>query len=492
MVDAVGDAYIAAEIIRNTQGDPVYPAQAQLYVAYHALRLDVTAKATSPGLLRFSDTVSLESQLSPVDADNPLALGVYFALLNAPGTQVTGLGIDETSVGEPFGTVDGFTRAAAFLESYEVYSLAPLTHDPSVFSVFDTHVTAMSQPENQGERIVLINPTVPTHHIDTLIASGLDGNTNLSPDVLDTGVHNLGSLMVAQGYSGVGPYLTSLGLYLDIGDGNHYNIINIVGSVVTLKTSGFLPGENDDGYYATTLLPAPLIAEPFAVRVRGAALANLDGTPNKDAIALTVQQTSQGYSNRRVWSVFPDACAATLRGIEQVIDGFYLNAAISGMIGQQPPQQSFTNFPMTGFTRVIGSNSTFSRRQLNVMAAGGSYVVMQDSAGTPLMSRMALTTDMTSIETRTDSITKVVDFTAKFMRQGLKNFIGRFNITQGFLDSLGHVIQGLLGFLVESGVLIGANLNNIVQDTSAPDTVLVDVTLDVPMPCNYIRLVLTV
>jgi hypothetical protein len=105
---------------------------------------------------------------------------------------------------------------------------------------------------------------------------------------------------------------------------------------------------------------------------------------------------------------------------------------------------------------------------------------------------MALTTDLTSIETRTDSITKVVDFVAKFLRTGLKNFIGRFNITQGFLDSLGSVLQGLLGFLVETGVLIGANVNNIIQDEDAPDTVLIDVTLDVPFPCNYIRLTLVI
>jgi phage-related protein len=105
---------------------------------------------------------------------------------------------------------------------------------------------------------------------------------------------------------------------------------------------------------------------------------------------------------------------------------------------------------------------------------------------------MALTTQMTSIETRTDSITKVVDFTAKFLRRGLKNFIGRFNITQGFLDSLGHVIQGLLTFLSDAGVLIGASMNNIVQDEDAPDTVLVDITLDVPFPCNYIRLTLVI
>jgi hypothetical protein len=189
---------------------------------------------------------------------------------------------------------------------------------------------------------------------------------------------------------------------------------------------------------------------------------------------------------------FPDSCAATIGGLEQRIDGFYMNAAIVGMIGQQPPQQSFTNFPMSGFTGVFGSNDTYSESQLNQMAAGGAYVIVQDAQGAPLISRMALTTDMTSIETRTDSITKVVDFTAKFLRRGLRNFIGRFNITQGFLDTLGSVIQGLGGFLVETGVLIGLTLNNIVQDEDARDTVLVDTTLDPPYPCNYIRLTLVV
>jgi hypothetical protein len=147
---------------------------------------------------------------------------------------------------------------------------------------------------------------------------------------------------------------------------------------------------------------------------------------------------------------------------------------------------------MTGFTRVIGSNDTFNDKQLNVMAGGGTYVIVQDVAGGPLTSRMALTTDGASVEVRTDSITKVVDFTAKFLRRGLRNFIGRFNITQGFLDTLGSVVQGLGGFLVETGVLIGLTMNNIVQDSDARDTVLIDVTLDPPYPCNYIRLTLVV
>jgi hypothetical protein len=491
-VDATGNLLIKPEILRDTRGTPATAMRASLYVAYKALRLDVSPKAHSPGLLRFSDTTQLASNLSPITQDNPLALGMYFALLNAPGTLVTGIGVDEASASEPFGTVGGYTRAATFLEGFEVYGLAVLTHDSTVFQVFSAHVSVMSNPENKGERVVLINPSAPTTKLDTLVASGIDGNTTATPNQFDTGVANLSSLLLANGQPGVGPFTVATGIFLDVGDGKKYAVVNLTGSIVTLKTTGFLPGENTDAYYATTTLPSPLISQAFAIRVRGAKLVLLDGTPDKEAIALTVQQTAQGYGSRRVWSIFPDQCAATLEGIEQIIDGFYMSAAIAGMIGQQPPQQSFTNFPMNGFTRVIGSNGPYGERQLNVMAAGGNYIIVQDAPATPLIARMALTTDLTSIETRTDSITKVVDFTAKFLRQGLKNFIGRFNITQGFLDSLGHVIQGLLGFLTESGVLIGANLNNIVQDTNAPDTVLVDITLDVPFPCNYIRLTLVI
>jgi hypothetical protein len=116
----------------------------------------------------------------------------------------------------------------------------------------------------------------------------------------------------------------------------------------------------------------------------------------------------------------------------------------------------------------------------------------EDAKKAERAARHQLTTDMTSIETRELSITKIIDFCAKTMREGLRSFIGRFNITQNFLDSLGTVVQGQLGFLTESGIIIGGDLNNIVQDEDTPDTVLIDVTLDVPYPCNYIRLTLVI
>jgi hypothetical protein len=491
VVNSDGSVSVKLDLLRTPRGEPLQTTKAQLAISYKAVRKDVTAVANSPALLRFNDTVALSSQLSPINTDNPLGLGLYFALLNAPGTQVTGLGVDAASASAPEGTVEAFTRAATFLEAFEVYAVAPMTHDSTVGQVFATHASVMSNPENKGERIALFAPKQPSAKLDTLVGSGLSGNSTGTSNVFDTGIANLGSLLLAQGLDPSGSYLVETGLHLDIGDGKKYSITSVSGGLVTVKVS-FITGENDDGYYATTNLPTTLINQVFAVRIRGASLTLTDGTLDKEALAVTYQKMAQAYQNRRFWHVIGPQAAATLGGLEQIISGFYLCAGVAGMVGKQPPQQSFTNFPMTGFTRVIGTNGFLSERQLNVAAAGGNYVIVQDEASSPLISRHALTTDMTSIETRTDSITKVIDFCAKFLRRGLKNFIGRFNITQGFLDSLGHVIQGLLGFLAESGVLIGSQLNNIIQDEDAPDTVLVDITLDVPFPCNYIRLTLVV
>ena len=325
-----------------------------------------------------------------------------------------------------------------------------MTHDDTVGQVFNTHVTVMSEPANKGERIVLVNPSQPTRRNDTLVSSGVNGNSGDTTNTFDTGVQNLDALLLGLGVNPVGAIAVTSGLYLAAVDSpNFYAIVGVSGSLVTVKTSSFQPGENDDSFYATTTLSPSYIEEAFAVRIRGTALVLPDGTPDKPNMALAIAGKASAVLNRRYWQVSPDTCAATIGGVEQKIDGFYMCAAIAGMIGQQPPQQSFTNYPMTGFTQVIGSNGYFSESQLNQMAAAGCDIIVQDAPGAPLTARMALTTDMTSIETRTDSITKVVDFTAKFMRRGLKNFIGRFNITQGFLDSLSHVVQGLSGFLTE-------------------------------------------
>lgn len=498
-VDVNGNAVIAAEILRNqVTGVPTDPGTAPLHIQYKGVRLDVSPLAKDPALLSIDTTTTLSSVLDPITSENPLALGLYFALLNAPGTSVKGMGVDEATAAAPEGTLTAFSRVANFIESEEVYAIAPLTHDETVISMFHTHAVAMSAADQKGERIVIVNQKVPDREVPTVVESGLSANTTATTNQLLLDVDPTSSL-VANGLNPSSPFTPADNLYVEItvasgstSEVRKYSVSTVSGPLVSFTTT-FASGENDDGFYTTTPLTESLVNVDWSMKIRGAVLTIPGSTlPDLDRIAETVQKQASAYKSRRMVYTFPDTVVATLNGVDEQLPAYYACAAIAGMIAQQPPQQGFTNFPMTGFTGVIGSNDTFSNKQMNVMAAGGAYILVQDAPGAPLVSRHQLTTDLTTVETRELSITKVIDYTAKFLRAGLRNYIGTFNITQPFLDSLSSVIGGMLAFLVEAGVLVGADLNNIIQSETNPDTVLVDVTLDVPFPANYIRLTLVV
>jgi len=491
VVDLSGAVTVKNDILRSTEGAPIV-ATGSLVISYKALRLDVSPAAAEPGLLSLSDTTDLSDSLEPVNADNPLALQLYFMLINAAGITVAGIGVDAVSSGNPDGTPEAYSRACGFLQAQEVYALAPTSQDPTVHQIFATHVTSMSEPDNKGERIVFICPEMPGEAIPKVATSGTDGDSTATTNEFDTKIPSLATDVLNAGVNPVGTIPVSAGLYLTIASNtNRYSISAISSTKISIRVA-FSPGENDDQFYATTNLPADLISETFSIKVRGEELVDSNGKPDYEKIAQAYQDLGKTYGNRRVIMVAPEKLGANVDGAEQKIPGYYLCGAIAGMVGRLPPQQGFTNYPVTGFTRVFGSNDVFNEHQLNVGAAGGTYWVIQEVAGAPVSCRHQLTTDLTSIETRELSITKIVDFTAKFMRAGLRSFIGKFNVTQSFLDTLSTVVQGQLGFLAESGVIIGGDLNNIVQDEKAPDTVLIDVTLDVPYPCNYIRLTLVI
>lgn len=499
-IDVNGSAVIQGQILRDgLTGIPFNPGFAPVIVAYKGLRLDLSPEADTPALLTIDDISTLETTADPISTDNPGALMAYLALLNAPSTTVAAIGVPEVSADAPDGTPLGYAKCAEFLENEEVYALATASQLSTVHQTFLTHVNVMSEPEQKGERIYFFNPPVPDRANPTLIGSGTDANTNANPDECTIEV-NIAPALIAAGIDpnlDINPTTGAIvnEVYLDIGDDDKYYLIQKVtaGTTVTLRTTFSTGDGNDDSFFSTDDFPTSVISDDWTVAIRGEPLL-ISGTtkPDRNAISETVQAAAQAYGFRRGFYVFPDQVAINVTGLEQVVKGYYGTACIVGMVGQLPPQQGFTNYPMTGLTRPVGSSGSFTNKQMNVMAAGGVYILIQDAVGAPVISRHQLSTDTTSIETRELSITKVVDFTAKFMRAGLRNFIGRSNITQGFLDNLSTVVQGQLNFLVEGGVLIGADINNLIQDADNPDTVLIDVTLDVPFPCNYLRLTLII
>jgi hypothetical protein len=496
VIDPSGAALIKANVLRDTEGFPLTNVRGALVVAYNALRLDVSPQSKKPSLLTFGDITVLEDTLAPLDITNPLGLMFYFMMVNAPGISVTGIGVSAVDANDPDGTPAAYTEAFGFLEAQEVYALAPASQNPLVHQAGMAHVLAMSDPDACGERVILINPKMPSEGLPALVASGEGDTLSTAPSGywFDTKVASLASDLQANQINPTGTIPVSAGLYLQVAtSAEHYNIAQISGTRVLVRVA-FAPGQNDDRFYSQDTPPfsEQLIGVGFTVYVRGSKLVTPTGLPDYARISEAYQKLGQSYGNRRVLMTAPEKTASVIGGVEQEIAGYYINAAIAGMVGQLPPQQGFTNYPIAGFTRVLGSNDVFSRTQMNVGAAGGTYWVVQETKGAPLTTRMQVTTDLTSIETREFSVTRIVDFVAKFIRVGLRNFIGRFNITHSFLDTLSTVVQGQLGFLREAGVLIGGDLNNIIQDADAPDSVLVDIVLDTPLPVNYIRVTLII
>ena len=490
--------HINAEIIRDlVTGYPLDQlfTNGVLYIQFKALRKDVSPLAAVAGVLRISDVKTLTTVLSPLDESNPLGLGMFLMMLNAPTFECKGLGVD--AIDDTLdGTGDAWARAAAMLEAEEVYALAPLTQNMVYQSLWITHATVMSEPENSGERIVLINKLIPTRANPTVVASGANSNSTSTSNQMLVDSNPAAGLVTA----GINPAMVipeSAGVYMQFelnGKQVNYSVQSVTGALVNFRTTFSDPTTNVDGFYATATLSSSVIDAAYSVNVRGAQLV-IPGTnpalPDYNAIADAVAGANSTIANRRVYSVFPDTIKTTIAGIDQVLPGYYACACIAGMVASQPPQQPFTNFPMAGIDGVVGTEK-FTKAQLNIMAGGGTYILMQDAIGAPITCRMQVSTDLTSIETRELSITKVVDFTAKVLRLSLRKFIGSHVINDGLMDALGTTVHAVLTFLEASGVLNGSNLNNIAQDETNLDTVLIDVTLDVPFPCNYLRLTLVV
>ena len=147
---------------------------------------------------------------------------------------------------------------------------------------------------------------------------------------------------------------------------------------------------------------------------------------------------------------------------------------------------------VSGFNDLSYSNGYFSESQLDTIAGGGTFIMIQESEGGAVTCRHQLATDVTTVQKRELSITKSVDYVAKTFRNAMTGKIGKFNITQSLMDSLSVQIQGLLRTFVDGGILTSGQLSSISQNSDNPDTLDITVILGVPYPCNYIALTLQI
>jgi len=495
-IDNSGVIHIGANILRdNITGTPAarknVVGSADIYIGYKALRKDVSSSADEPAVLSFSNADQLEAVLGPISTENPLALAAFLALANSPLVDISVLGIDEVSNAAPMGTVTAYSKALSYLESQDVYCLAPLTDSLFVCQLFSTHVQSMSQPSERSERICFLWQSIPNRDTDTSIQSGTDGETNDEDNEFLIESTPMAAL-VAAGISDTELEVDD-NVYIEVvlvaaGESHvrNYSVQEVDGPRLVLRTS-FASGENDDGFYSETTLTGEYTDVTYSLRVRGDKLV-LTGTdiPDRSAQAAAAGSLAGQFASRRVFLTAFDSVDTIVNGISFNVPGYYVSAAIAGMIAQQAPQQPFTNLAIAGFSKVYGTDDTFTENQLDTVADGGRYVIVNQSGA--IASRHQRSTATLSIESRELSITKAIDFIAKGLRSLNKNYIGRFVITPGFLDQLTMVNQGFLLSQEQAGTVTSAELNAVLQDEDAPDTVLIEIQVQPAYPCNKINI----
>ncbi len=491
-LDVNGNAIIGAEILRDpVTGRPFDPAQADIYIQYTGLRKDLSPSAKDPLLLRVATIEELTAALSPLTSENPLGFAMLMMMLNAPDIVITGLGIDETTASMPEGTVAAYTRALEFIEPYEVWAMAPLSSDDNVHQLFKEHVLKMSDPMKKRERVVFINPKVPTKQVDTVVSSGLAANAVGTINQLTLDVNPAASLL----NNGINPALPipySANVFVELTVGTEtrkYSVSNVNGVVISLRNT-FTATQNTDNYYTKTQLSEVITNQPWSMKIKGADLV-IPGTnpplPDKLKLAETVALKAQQYKNRRVIYTYPDTVITTVNGTEEKVPGYYAAAAYTAVKAATKPQQGLTNFVISGFTGVVKSSAYLSDDHMDILAGGGVWVMINDGKGLPIYCRHQLTTDVSSIQTRELTITSILDHMAKLQRNDLRQFIGTSNITQNLLDRINMVIEGEYSFLINTlGSLKSARKLELYQDPVNPDTVILSELVEVPYPVNKI------
>lgn len=494
-IDDDGNIRVKHNILRDIYGVPMFPANGELYLGYKALRVDVSADAENPKLIEISSDDDITSNLGEIRTDNPLAYAAWLCRnLGCPDRVMYALGVGAISDDLPDGTLPAYTSAFEYLENWEVYTLATLTQERTVHDAGQVHVDTMSLPENKAERIYFGTIEQPLRAPDTVAISGTDGNTTAVANEFNTGRPGITQALLDLGVdiTKLNPTLTDAEeVYLDIEtDALNYRVLSISGQVLTVVPATGSPSWNADGFYATTALATPLIHEAWSLKVRGAELVTALGAPDKNAIARAIADICDGYDDKRVFIGYPGETTLTdPNGLEQLLPSYYLAAITAGQIAQQAPQQPFSFMRVPGAIAVRGSSDYFSKEQLNIIAGGGCWIWYQETPSSAVEVRHQLSTKTATVLEREFSLTKAIDYVAKFFRRNCRPLVGRFNITEELLEMLASVCEGCRCYLTETiKVLKDCNITSIEVVAVDEIEVVVDITPYYPLNKITIRI----
>jgi len=516
---------------------------------YRALRNDMAANVKEFGRLSDVEAFFGVTQITPA---NPLAFGLSVMLQNTI-TPVNALGLNEN--GQSDETL-AYTSALDVLALTDMYALVPLTQNPVIHQLFKTHVEQFSAAEQKKERVAIISRTIKTVEtiqdesttsvsetgarviVNTQVDGEHDGAdlNRLTDNTTDQFLNvEKGDTVVIQSGTNVTPASyevdavvdnNNLDTVLDFVTGGaatdvQYFIIRKDGlgaDGITFydRNAQFITDGVAPGYFLNASAPALALGrhkitgvtsekELLVEQVPGVAelvtgvTYEVDRDMSRTEQADFVSGYSSGLGSRRVVNLWPDVLQTPVGQVVRDLPGFYGGCAIGAITTGLPTQQGFTNLSISGFLGLEHSNGYFTEDQLNTIASGGTMILGQEGEETPLFVRHQLTTDRSAIKFQEYSVTKNVDFIAKFTRDAFKGFPGVYNIIDTTLDELRSTSKAVITFLKDDtrlprigGVIRSGNLVSIEESDTQIDTVKMRFKHNIPIPLNNLDITIEV
>lgn len=416
-----------------------------------------------------STSSSVATTLGALSSDNPLALAVYYALLNSNNTPVRYV---------PLCTNDlaGYLSALEVLTSrQDIWGITPLSYLTTVQDAVKAHVVAMSTPQRGRWRVAFLATQLSL--TSSVLTADSSGNAVLGTIAEDPATPGYFILFESAGAN----FITN---DVEAGDTIRYQYVSdgFGGMTYTEYIVDAVISED-----SIRLLTGPSAALPIAMKFE------IHHTNTPAELATQVATASGRLNHRRAINVFPDEPGAG----GETLEGYILAAAVAGLKSGVVPQQGLTNLTLTGFDEMDRVTKFFIEDELDTMAAAGTLIVTQDEVSPyNIYIRHQLTTDTTDLNSQELSITAIMDVCSYLHLRRQEPYIGVSNITDRTLNTIRTEMDATNEYLagptfetnLAGPLIISGEVATLYQMTDLRDHVYSEVDLELPYPYNHLTL----
>ena len=391
---------------------------------------------------------------------NPLGFAAYVMLLNSPASFM---------IYPTVGTADGdFTDAFESLANSDVYAVAPLSQVDDVFASAKTWALDRSLPANSRPTKIYFSPkTVWFDDNGNQLTGGnqlaADPGFDVSP--FEFPLYKLSKtskLKTAEGIAAASAQILERRIsriHPDLG--------------WVLESRHFL--QTDPTYVQATS------DVEGGECVLASTITLVDGTV---CLAGTVI-TADVFNTFKPVSGVQNLTNFTLN-VYTPVAGYYLAVQQAALVSALNPSDPKTQQPVSGIAKLDFSENFFGSDYTNVIAGGGTNVIVQPTLSVLPASRHHLTTDMSSIQTAEDNILHQLDVVTINFRIALKPLTGRYKQNARYYKLLRATLNAYAEAFKLKEYALDIQIVEVKQSITEPDKILVTMRVLPYYAANYI------